>query len=159
MTQKSLAKWMKLIIILLGLCGAACFGIIIPIIGSDFVTRYPEFAYCFLPWLIFILVTAVPCYSVLVLGWKIAVSIASDNSFSSINAKRLRCVSILSLATSIYFFAGNTVFLLLGMNHPSIFLGSCLIVFVGISISVASAVLSYLVKKAAALQEQSDLTI
>ena len=102
---------------------------------------------------------AVPCYAVLVIAWKIATSIGNDNSFTELNSKRLKNVSVLSIATSIYLFVGATVFLLLSMCHFSMFLGACLVSFVGIAISVASAVLSYLVKKAAALQEQSDLTI
>ena len=56
-------------------------------------------------------------------------------------------------------FIGNVLFLLLGMNHPGILLGALLVVFIGVGISVAAAVLSLLVRKAAVLQEQSDLTI
>ena len=45
------------------------------------------------------------------------------------------------------------------MNHPGVVLASFGVVFVGIALSVAFAALSHLVKKAAALQEQSDWTI
>jgi hypothetical protein len=45
------------------------------------------------------------------------------------------------------------------MSHPGVTLLSLLIVFAGIAIAVAAAALSHLVHKAAALQEQSDLTI
>ena len=45
------------------------------------------------------------------------------------------------------------------MSHPGVTLLSLLVVFVGIAAAVAAAALSRLVKKAAALQEQSDLTI
>lgn len=159
MTQKSLSKWMKLILVLLGLCGAALFGVVVPVLGLDLKDSNPEYAHAFVPWLVFILITAVPCYAVLVLGWKIASSIGRDNSFTDANAKRLKYVSILALAASAYFFAGNVVFLILNMNHPGILIASVFITFIGISISVAAAILSYLVKKAAKLQEQSDLTI
>ena len=159
MSQKSLSKWMKIILFMFGLCGIALFGVIVPVVGLDFSSTYPEFAHAFVPWFVFILITAVPCYAVLVLGWKIASSIGSDNSFSNANAKRLKYVSVLALVTSVYFFAGNVVFLLLNMNHPGILIASVFITFVGIAISAASAILSYLVKKAAKLQEQSDLTI
>lgn len=158
MTQKSLSKLMKLIIILLGVCGAVLYSLLLPI-GNGFASDYPEFSYCFAPWLIFLLLTLVPCYSVLILGWKIASSIAQDNSFTEINSKRLKSVAVLALATSVYLFLGDIVFFLFGMNHPSTFIALLFIVFIGIAITVASAVLSYLVKKAAALQEQSDLTI
>lgn len=159
MSQKSLSKWMKVILFMFGLCGIAIFGLVTPVIGTDLKNEYPEFAYAFIPWLVFILIMAIPCYTVLVLGWKIASSIGNDNSFSNSNAKRLKYVSVLALVTSIYFFAGNVVFLLLNINHPGILLASLFITFVGIAISAASAILSYLVKKAAKLQEQSDWTI
>lgn len=159
MSQKSLSKWMKIILFIFGLCGIAIFGLVMPVIGIDLKNEYPEFAFAFIPWLVFILIMAVPCYAVLVFGWKIASSIGNDNSFSTANAKRLKYVSVLALITSIYFFAGNVVFLLLNMNHPSILIFSLFVTFVGIAISAASAILSYLVRKAAKLQEQSDLTI
>lgn len=159
MSHKSLSKWMKVILFIFGLCGIAIFGLVTPVIGTDLKNEYPEFAYAFIPWLVFILIMAIPCYAVLVLGWKIASSIGNDNSFSNSNAKRLKYVSVLTLVTSIYFFAGNVVFLLLNINHPGILLASLFITFVGIAISAASAILSYLVKKAATLQEQSDWTI
>lgn len=159
MSQKSLSKWMKIILFIFGLCGIAIFGLITPVIGIDLKNEYPEFAFAFIPWLVFIIVMAVPCYAVLVLGWKIASSIGSDNSFSIANAKRLKYISVLALVTSIYYFAGNVIFILLNMNHPGILLASLFITFVGIAISAASAILSYLVRKAAKLQEQSDLTI
>ncbi len=159
MTQKSLSLWMKTIVIMLGICGVILFGFTAPFIGLDFAHNYPEYAYCFAPWLVFLLITAIPCYSVLVLAWKIATSISKDSAFTDKNSVRLKNVSILSLLTSAYMFLGNVIFLVLNMNHPSIFLAICLLVFVGVAISVASAVLSYLVKKAAKLQEDSDLTI
>lgn len=159
MSQYTLSKWMKLIIILLGICGIGVYAVFVPVVGSNFTTAYPEFAYCFVPWLVFLLLTAIPCCIVLVLGWQIASSIKADESFTHKNAKRLKYISALALATSIYVFVGNFVFFLLNMNHPSVLITSMLLVFVGISVSVVFAVLSHLVTKAAQLQVQSDLTI
>lgn len=45
------------------------------------------------------------------------------------------------------------------MSHPGVALFSLLVVFAGVAVAVASAVLSHLVQKAAVLQEQSDFTI
>lgn len=159
MTQRVLSLWMKVIIILFAVCGIAIFFVAVPFIGNDFAKGYPEYAYCFLPWLVFIDLMAIPCYIVLGYAWRVAQSILKEEAFTKKNSQRLKSVSVLSLVTSIYFFIGNMVFLLLSMNHPSIFVLSCICIFIGVSIAVASAVLSYLVNKASDLQEQSDLTI
>lgn len=45
------------------------------------------------------------------------------------------------------------------MSHPSVVIASAGIAFVGVAVAVVSAVMSHLVKKAADLQEQSNLTI
>ena len=159
MTQKTVARWLKGIIIGVALCGLIIFGLVVPAIGHAIVGANPEFSYCYLPWLIFICLCALPCYAALVLGWKIAADIGHDRAFTTENAKRLKYITVLAVADAMFFFTGNVVFLLLNMNHPGIALLSLIVVFAGIAIAIAAAALSYLVKKAAALQEQSDWTI
>ena len=44
MTQKSLSKWMKTIVILLGLCGAVIFAVAVPVAGLMVVEENPEFS-------------------------------------------------------------------------------------------------------------------
>lgn len=159
MEQKDLSIWLKGILAGLGICGLAVYFFIIPTYGKDAVMSNPEFAFCFWPWLIFLLLTAIPIYIALVLGWKIAMNIGADRSFCIENAKYLKWIAWLAAGDVGYFFIGNIVLLFLNMNHPGIILFSLLIDFVGIAVTVAAAALSHLVKKAAALQEQSDLTI
>lgn len=159
MKQDTLSKWLKLIIAGVGVCGFVVYGAVVPMLGDAMVDRYPEFGYCQIPWLILILATAVPCYIALILAWKIAANIGADRSFSIANGKLLKWISVLAAGDAAFFFAGNLIFLLLGMNHPGIALGSLLIEFLGAAISVAAAALSHLVMKAAELQDQSDLTI
>ena len=109
--------------------------------------------------MIFLWVTAVPCYAALLMGWKIAANIGLDRSFSQENARLLQIIAGLAAGDTAYFFAGNIVMFFMNMNHPGIFLLSLLICFAGISVTVAAVCLSHLVYKAADLQEQSDLTI
>lgn len=159
MKQGTLSKWLKLIIAGVGICGIIIYAAVIPMLAGAMTASYPEFSSCQWPWLILIWVTAVPCYIALILAWKIAANIRADRSFSMSNARLLKWISILAAADSVIFFAGNLIYLLLGMNHPSIVLFSLLIEFFGVAISVASAALSHLVMKAADLQMQSDMTI
>ena len=82
-----------------------------------------------------------------------------NRSFTIENAVGLGRISKLAVADTAFFFIGNIVLWLCGWNHPGIVLGSLLICFVGIVIAVAMAVLSHHTRKAAALQEENDLTI
>ena len=101
----------------------------------------------------------IPCFIVLGYMWKISASICADQAFTSRNAIRLKRIAQLAAFNVIFFFAGNIIFLFLNMSHPSILICSLGIDFVGIAISVIAQALSKLATKAAALQDQYDLTI
>ena len=159
MNQSSLSKWLKWIIIVVGLSGLLVYVWVIPSFGQMLAAEYPEFAYCYLPWMILIGVTGIPCYVALAFGWRIARSIGMARSFSLENAKLLKRIAILAVADTGFFFVMNIVYLLLNMNHPAFVLMSLIVLVIGIAISAVSAALSHLVRKAAELQEQSDLTI
>jgi hypothetical protein len=159
MQQKSLSRWLIAILIGLGICGLAVYGAVLPLLGQDLLKSYPEFSARFWPWMIFLWLTAIPCFAVLGCGFKIAAEIGADRSFSFKNAALLKTVSLLAASDSAFFFAGNLVFLLLNLSHPSVVLGACLVVFVGVAIAVAAAVLSHLVEKAARMNEEQELTI
>lgn len=159
MKQSVLSVWLKIIILGLGVLGLIVYAAIIPGYGRAMVARYPEFAYCYWPWLVFLWATAVPCYVALGFGWPLAVSVGQDRAFTRANAKRLRAIGRLAAADAAFFFVGNVALWLMNMNHPGIVLISLLVAFVGASIAVAAACLSHLIDRAAALQEQSDLTI
>ena len=159
MEQLTLSKWLKGIIIGIGICGLVILFLVIPSYGQSLAVENPEYAYCYWPWMIFLCVAGIPCYVVLVFAWKVASNIGKDRSFSHENARLFQWISYVAAIDSVYFFAGNIVLLLLNMSHPGVTLLSFIIVFVGVAVTVASAALSHLVKKAAALQEQSDWTI
>lgn len=159
MNQSALSKWLKLIIVVVGLCGLFVYVWVIPSLAQMMAGNYPEFAFCFWPWLILVWITALPCYGVLAFGWRISENIGNDRSFSIENAKCLKWVAIFAAADTGFFFVMNIVFWLLNMNHPGIVLMSLLVLVIGAAISAVSAALSHLVRKAADLQEQNDLTI
>jgi hypothetical protein len=159
MTQKSLAKWVQGILIGFAVVGAIFYLGIIPMIGKDIAADNPEMAWMYYPWLVFLLLTAVPCYVFLVYGWKIAGNISKDKSFSQENASYLKKMAHLALGDTVFFLAGNVVYLFLSMSHPGVLLGSLMIDFVGVAVSVGCAALSHLVLKAAEMKAENDLTI
>lgn len=159
MNQKSLSKWLKAIIGGMAICGALIYLYIIPILGRDLVDARPEYTSWYFPWLAVVLVSAIPCYWGLYFGWKISTEIGKDNSFSMENAEYLKNISILAALDSLYFFAANVVFMVINMNHPGVFLISLIVVFIGVAVTVAAASLSHLVRKAAEIQQENELTI
>ena len=159
MKQKSLSNWLKAIIIGMGFIGLVFYGVVVPALGNDLVSHYPEYNDAYYLWVVFLWLTAIPCYIVLYLAWKISANIGKDNSFSKENAVCMKYISMLAAGDSIFFFIGNIVYLVIGFNHPSVVLASLVIVFIGVSIAVAAAVLSHLILKAAQLKEENDLTI
>lgn len=156
MDQKGLSIWLKVILGGMAVCGLLIYFLVIPQIGRDAVLQVPEFAYCFWPWLIFLWLTAIPCYLALVWGWKIASAIGRDESFTRDNAAYLKRIMLAAIADSAFFFAGNLLFLFLNMNHPGIFIASLFICFVGTAIAVAAGCLSHLVEKAAVMREDNE---
>ena len=159
MDQTKLSRRLKVDIIFIAVCLAVVYFAVLPTCGRTIAQQNPEFAYCFWPWLAFLWITAAPLYAALIFCWKIAANIGRDQTFTKENAASCKWVSNLAVLDSAYFFIGNIVLWFLNMNHPGIVLGSLLVVFAGAAIAIAFAALSNLVSRAAALQEQSDLTI
>lgn len=159
MNQKTLSVVLKIVTV----CAAVCIGIIffmaVPCYGKAVAIKYPEFAYCYAPWLVFLLIFSLPCFAALFFGWKIAENIGLDNSFSYENAKHLGKISVLAGADTAFFFAGNIVLFCLNMSYPGILLLSLFADFAGGAVCIICAALSHLVQKAAAMKAENDLTI
>lgn len=159
MSQKGLANSLKAVIIGVGICGLIIYFYILPIWGKTMAASLPAYERAYLPWMIFLWVTAIPCYLVLVCGWRIAAEIGKDNSFSSINARLLKYIAGLAALDSVILFIGSGVFYVLNMSNGVLLMINIVIVFAGVTVTVAAAALSHLVYKAAALKEETDLTI
>lgn len=157
MDQKKLAIWLRAICVGCALCGLALFGFILPRFLAYVAEEVPDLPHT--AWQIFMWVLAVPCYAVLVCIWKMAGEIGRDNSFSPENARLLKYIALLSGADAVLLLVGNLIFMLTKHSIPTLALASAFVCFVGLAISVGAACLSHLVHKAAALQEDSDLTI
>ena len=159
MKQKYLAKWLKLITIVVGVIGILIYFAAIPILGGDTFNVFPELDFVFWPWIILIWLTSIPFYIALVLFYMICNEIEKDNSFSEKNARLLKYVSLLAICDTVFFFTGNVVYTLLGINRLMIILLSLFVVFVGIVIGVLTASLSHLVLNASELKKENELTI
>lgn len=159
MRQKELEKWLKIVIIAVALCGLVVCAVAIPWIGHVLIAPDSQISDMYIPWLVLFIISAIPCYVILYLGWCVAVNIGKDRSFSMENARHIKLASKIILFDALYFFVVNICMWRIYVNHPGVILALVFIVFACVVASVVAAVLSHLVVKAADLQEQSDLTI
>ena len=159
MNKSKLSEIYKIIVAVMAMLGIIIYFYAFPTVGKSIVNAYPEFSQRYLPWLVFIWITGIPCYAVLSYVWKIADSVGKNKAFVKENAVRFKRISQLAFLDSVFLTFGNLVLLFMNMNHPSVLILSLGISFIGIAISVTAYGLSYLTQNAAELQEQSDLTI
>ena len=159
MNHNTLAKQLKAVIISVGIFGLMVYLWIVPTLGHNIAEMFPECAGAYLPWLIFIWATGIPCYMALFFAWKIAANISADHSFCRENGILMKHIARLSAGDGIFFFLGNIILLFAGINHPGIIIVSVFVTCLAMAISIAASALSHLIMEAADLQEQSDLTI
>lgn len=159
MNHNQLAKQLKAVIIGVAVFGLLVYLWIVPTLGQNMAEMFPACADAYMPWLIFIWATGIPCFTALFFAWKIASNIGTDHSFCTDNGILMKRIAKLASADGIFFFLGNIVLLFAGINHPGIVIVSLLVMCIAMGISVAASALSHLIMEAAELQEQSDFTI
>jgi len=159
MSSKTLCVWVRIAVIAVALCGLVLCAYLIPLWGVDIATANPEFENWYLPWLLFLWVVSLPCFSILIFVWKVSGAINREEVFSSKTARWIKISAVLLFADVGLFFIGNLTFWLIGMNHPGILLLSMLVDIFAIALAVLAAVLSRYITKAAVLQEENEGTI
>lgn len=159
MRQKELSRWLRIVVVI-GWCVCAVLAAVIaPKLAHDAAMDVPELAYLRWPCLIVFWIGLVPVAVALWEGWRVFGEIGRDNSFCTENARRLRVVSRLALGDTLLCVAVMMGLLLANALHPGVFLLMLLIAFAGAVIAIAAAALSHLTLKAAAIQDENDLTI
>lgn len=155
MTQKRLSILLKIVIIGMTLCGLGIYLCIFPDVGPDLIIANIGIN-CYVPWLIFAWITAIPCFAVLFFGWGIAADIGKGNVFTRKNAVRCKRVMNLIILDTVLVFFGNILFLILDMSLLPIFECLLLVCFGGVALSVFFAALYYYIGKASDMQEENQ---
>lgn len=159
MENKTLARWMKVVLVCLALLGALACVWAIPVLGRDAEEQIDGGERYYTAWLIFLELCAIPCFAALGAAWGVAGRIGENRSFCLENAAAMKRIAWYAGGDSAFFLAGNVLLLLLNRNHPGVLLCSLAVVLLGGALTVAAGVLSVLIGRAAGLQEQSDWTI
>jgi len=159
MSQKSIAKMLKVFCVFVAVVGAFFFLLYAPLIVEDLAFMFPEAAYLKWPGIVGIWVVAILCYIVLGNFWMICVRIGEDNSFCNENAVCMKRMGIL-LFTVAALLTGAMVFLgCLGFLGIAYFIVYFLLMCVVCGVGVLCLALSALIRRAAQLKEENDLTI
>lgn len=153
---KTVAVSLKFIIIAMGLCAFAIQSVIslmLIVSDADNIDKLRA------PWMAFLWSTAIPMIPALIYSWKTASNIGKNKPFCLENSKNLKNIAISSICDALLVLVGNIAYLLLDISHPSVLLFSCIVVLIGIAIFIAAMGLSRLIRSAAELQEENELTI
>ncbi len=154
--NEKLGKSLKVIIFILGLLGLGVYGVVIPWSLEAFVETYPEFSYFYIPWLVFLIISAVPLYFILGLGMSVSSEISKGNSFTIKNVKNLRGVALCLVIEAVYFFLGNIIFWLNTLNFLGVVLAATVLCIFIVCIAAAVNILAHLVNKAVEIREENE---
>ena len=158
--HKRLAALLRIGLVIAAVVCAAIFFWFLPELGQGIAEADPEFAWAFWPCLAFAWLFAVPVFWAMTLMWAVFGRIGQGAAFCRENAQSLRTVSRLAFFDAALVPVGVIVLGLLGAGSPGLTVilmpaGTMVCALVG---AMAMA-LSRLVADAAALQDESDLTV
>lgn len=149
-------KLAALVAAVLGLIAAIW---LVPTLASSMLMEYPELRNWYWPGLIYAWLVLLPGYAGLWEFWSICEQIGRDNSFSMENARSLARICMLALTMAVLLVLGAAALCILRMGQPGL-----LILMLGFGaacalVALLANALSQLVRRAAAIKHENDLTI
>lgn len=158
--EKAVSKTFKKLIVFVSAACVFLYGVVIPYLGKEIIQSMGgEFKNYYGPWLALIWLTALPLAIAFIDAWKITSNIEKGRSFSVCTAKMLKNISVLAALDSGIFMAGNILYMILNISHPSVFLASTAVCAFGVCLSVFMGSVSKLAEKAADIKSENDLTV
>lgn len=159
MQQKSLALWLRVIMVFVSIVAATFLLWVLPVTVREMGEGFPEFEAVTLPCLISVRACVIPVAVAIVSFFRITGEIGRDNSFCEKNAKLLKLIGIMAVIDT-----GITAFVLvLTSIYGAINMGTLIVMFTvitfGFTVAIMAFVLSHLVLKASKLREDNELTI
>ena len=159
MKQRELSLLLKAAIVITALVTLFLLQVFAPLVGDDYRRSAPEMAHLYWPLLLFLWGSSLPFFTALALGWCIASDMGRDRSFCRENALRLKWVCRLALLESGIYCAALVIAVFLNIGSPGTSFLLIFTILAGLVVAVIAAILSHLVDKAVALQQENDLTV
>lgn len=156
--KRGTTTFLKVAIFILGIIiFALC--IWLPGLAKDAAEMNPEYAYLRFPVLVGSYIPAIPFYFALYQALKLLSYIDNENAFSELAVISLRHIKSCAIIISILYIIGLFLLVLQNALHPGIAIIGLAIIFASFVVSVFSALLQELLRRALELKSENDLTV
>lgn len=152
-------RGMKLAAVAAAALGLLAAFVLLPALASAMLEEYPAYQKWYWPGLVYCWIVLLPGFAGLWEFWKICVQIGRDDSFSQENARSLFRICLLALTMAALLAAGVAALCLLGMGLPALLIAMLGFAAACALVALLANALSQLVRRAAAIKHENDLTI
>ena len=152
-------RGMKLAALAAALVGLLAAFVFLPMLASALLEEFPAYQKWYWPCLIYGWAVLLPGFAGLWEFWKICVEIGRDNSFSQKNARSLFRICLLALTMAALLAVGVAALCLLGMGLPALLIAMLGFAAACALVALLANALAQLVRRAAAIKSENDLTI
>ncbi|HIR08465.1 MAG TPA: DUF2975 domain-containing protein [Candidatus Pullichristensenella stercoripullorum] len=152
-------RGMKLAAVAAAALGLLAAFVLLPALASAMLEEYPAYQKWYWPGLVYCWIVLLPGFAGLWEFWKICVQIGRDDSFSQENARSLFRICLLALTMAALLAAGVAALCLLGMGLPALLIAMLGFAAACALVALLANALSQLVRRAAAIKSENDLTI
>ena len=161
MKKRTMRRLLHGILVVAALLGAVFFFGAVPLAGREIAEANPEYAWAYVPCLIWAWAFAAPIFAAVIPCWRVFSGIAApQGAFTRQNARALRLIAYLAFADAVIFPAGMLAVAFMGAGQPGLtVIVTPVVMFCCIAAGIVALVLGHLVSDAAALREENDLTI
>ena len=152
-------RGMKLAAVAAAALGLLAAFVLLPALASAMLEEYPAYQKWYWPGLVYCWIVLLPGFAGLWEFWKICVQIGRDDSFSQENARSLFRICLLALTMAALLAAGVAALCLLSMGLPALLIAMLGFAAACALVALLANALSQLVRRAAAIKSENDLTI
>ena len=152
-------RGMKLAAVAAAALGLLAAFVLLPALASAMLEEYPAYQKWYWPGLVYCWIVLLPGFAGLWEFWKICGQIGRDDSFSQENARSLFRICLLALTMAALLAAGVAALCLLGMGLPALLIAMLGFAAACALVALLANALSQLVRRAAAIKSENDLTI
>ncbi len=159
MEQKKIANILKVFCVGVAVVGALFFFGYAPALISELARMNTQADYLKIPMLVGVWTSGVLCYCALGFFWTICARIGKDNSFCMENAKAMRAIGMLAFVAAGLMVAAVIFAACVKLINLAVLAIAFFAICVAGGIGIVCLALSALIKRAAMLKEENDLTI